>query len=55
MKFDNIIKILISKLQNSNSNIEVGNCVEVFTSNSRQKVAVNGKKINWHEVTSGIP
>ena len=45
-------KRLISKL---NISKEIVNWKEAFISNIRQKVAVNGKESNWHDVTSGIP
>ena len=48
-------KRLISKLNSLNISKEVVNWIEAFISNRRQKVAVNGKESNWHDVTSGIP
>ena len=48
-------KRLISKLNSLNISKEIVNWIEAFISNRRQKVAVNGKESNWHDVTSGIP
>ena len=48
-------KILISKLKSLNISKEIVNWIEAFISNRRQKVAVNDKDSNWHNVTSGIP
>ena len=48
-------KRLISKLNSLNISKEIVNWIEAFMSNRRQKVAVNGKESNWHDVTSGIP
>ena len=48
-------KRLISKLNSLNISKEIVNWIEAFISNSRQKVAVNGKESNWHDVKSGIP
>ena len=45
----------ISKLNSLNIRKEIANWIEAFISNRRQKVAVNGKESNWHDVTSGIP
>ena len=43
------------KLNSLNISKEIVNWIEAFISNRRQKVAVNGKESNWHDVTSGIP
>ena len=48
-------KRLISKLNSLNISKEIVNWIEAFISNRSQKVAVNGKESNWHDVTSGIP
>ena len=48
-------KRLISKIISLNISKEIVNWIEAFISNRRQKVAVNGKESNWHDVTSGIP
>ena len=48
-------KRLISKLKSLNISQEIVNCIEAFISNRWQKVAVNCKESNWHDVTSGIP
>ena len=48
-------KRLISKLNSLNISKEIVNWIEAFISNRRQKVAVNGKESNWHDVTSGKP
>ena len=48
-------KRLISKLNSLNISKEIVNWIEAFISNRRQKVGVNGKESNWHDVTSGIP
>ena len=48
--------ILIHKLKSTHINKELVNgVIEAFNGNRRQKVAVNGKESNWHDVTSGIP
>ena len=48
-------KRLISKLNSLNISKEIVNWIEAFISKRRQKVAVNGKESNWHDVTPGIP
>ena len=48
-------KRLISKLKSINISKEIINWIEAWISNRRQKMAVNGKEANWHDVTSGIP
>ena len=47
-------KRLISKLKSFNIRNDLINWIEAFITNSRQKVAVNGKESNWHKLTSGI-
>ena len=46
---------LISKLKRGNISKEIVNSIETFISNRRQKVTVNGKESNWHDVKTGIP
>ena len=48
-------KRLISKLNSFNIRNDLINWIEAFITNTRQKVAVNGKESNWHKETSGIP
>ena len=48
-------KRLISKLKSFNIRNDFINWIEAFITNRRQKVAVNGRELNWHKLTSGIP